>query len=147
MAFTVSDDHVRQEQVWHQVYNSRGSSADPYIIRRTLTEKKVHAADKRARFIGVDAYEAAGGLVTRDLFAQDEGGWLQDPALVDRYLETGHAAVIQIVSTGEALMMLRSSPTMSSCPIGAKYTWLQSRSSITSPPTGIGRRRSSSMRY
>jgi ParB family chromosome partitioning protein len=35
-------------------------------------------------FVGVDAYEAAGGTVTRDLFEQDDGGWLQDPALLDR---------------------------------------------------------------
>ena len=37
-----------------------------------------------ARFIGVDAYEAAGGAVLRDLFEGDDGGWLQDVALVER---------------------------------------------------------------
>ena len=35
-------------------------------------------------FVGVDAYEAAGGIVLRDLFEDDDGGWLQDPALLDR---------------------------------------------------------------
>jgi hypothetical protein len=43
--------------------------------------------------------------------------------------------------------MLRGSATMSSYPIEAKYTRLPWRSSITSPPTGIGHRKSSSMRY
>ena len=50
-----------------------------------LTETAVHAAnDRRATFVGVEAYEAAGGEITRDLFENDHGGWLQDPALLDR---------------------------------------------------------------
>jgi ParB family transcriptional regulator, chromosome partitioning protein len=44
----------------------------------------VRAADKRAQFVGVDVYEAVGGVVMRDLFEHDDGGWLQDPALLDR---------------------------------------------------------------
>ena len=55
-----------------------------YFIRRQLTEDAVRAADKCARFVGTEAYEAAGGIVMRDLFQQDDGGWLQDPALLDR---------------------------------------------------------------
>jgi ParB family chromosome partitioning protein len=82
MAFTVTNDHARQEQVWEQL--SRGCNTEPYYIRRQLTEGAVRATDKRALFIGVDAYEAAGGIVTRDLFEQDDGGWLQDPRLLDR---------------------------------------------------------------
>src|SRR5260370_18614049 len=53
-------------------------------MRRQLTEGAVRAADRWARFIGVEAYEAAGGIVMRDLFQHDDGGWLQDPALLDR---------------------------------------------------------------
>jgi len=82
MAFTVTNDHARQEQVWEQL--SRGCNREPYYIRRQLTEGAVRAADKRAQFVGVAAYEAAGGIVTRDLFEHDGGGWLQDPALLDR---------------------------------------------------------------
>ena len=64
---------------------SRGAyNKEPYHIRRQLTEGAVRAADKRAQFVGVDAYEAAGGAVMRDLFEHDDGGWLQDPALLDR---------------------------------------------------------------
>jgi ParB family chromosome partitioning protein len=44
----------------------------------------VRASDKRARFLGLEAYEAAGGFVLRDLFQQDDGGWLQDPVLLER---------------------------------------------------------------
>jgi len=34
----------------------------------------VRAADKRAMFVGINAYEEAGGCVLRDLFQQDDGG-------------------------------------------------------------------------
>ena len=82
MAFTVSQDHARQEQVWEALHNSW--QKEPYQIRRMLTETTVRASDKRAQFVGIDAYEAAGGCVLRDLFQSDDGGWLQDPVLLDR---------------------------------------------------------------
>jgi ParB family transcriptional regulator, chromosome partitioning protein len=82
MAFTVTGDHARQEQVWEML--ARSFNKEPYFIRRQLTEGAVRAADKRARFVGIEDYEAAGGIVMRDLFQQDDGGWLQDPALLDR---------------------------------------------------------------
>ena len=82
MAFSVSSDHARQEQVWDAIKDSW--QKEPYHIRRMLTETAVRAADKRAVFVGVEAYEAAGGVVLRDLFQSDDGGWLQDPALLDR---------------------------------------------------------------
>jgi ParB family transcriptional regulator, chromosome partitioning protein len=44
----------------------------------------VKASDKRARFVGLAAYEAAGGNVLRDLFEEDGGGWLEDIALLER---------------------------------------------------------------
>ena len=47
-----------------------------------LTET-ARASDKRAAFVGLDAYEAAGGVVLRDLFEQDRGGWLENLALLD----------------------------------------------------------------
>ena len=82
MAFTVNPDHARQEQVWEAL--QRSYTKEPHQIRRMLTEGAVRASDKRAQFVGVEAYEAAGGLILRDLFNSDDGGWLQDPALLDR---------------------------------------------------------------
>jgi len=82
MAFTVTDDHARQEQVWEAIKDAW--SKEPYQIRRMLTETTVRASDKRAVFVGVEAYELAGGIVMRDLFQSDDGGWLQDAALLDR---------------------------------------------------------------
>ena len=82
MAFSITKDHARQEQVWETV--SRTQSTDPFYIRRLLTETAIRASDRRAVYVGIEAYEAAGGIVMCDLFEQDNGGWLQDPALLEQ---------------------------------------------------------------
>ena len=81
MAFTVSCDHERQDAVWEAI--QRSYSREPYAIRRMLTEGAVRASDKRAVFVGLAAYEEAGGTILRDLFQADDGGWLQDPGLLE----------------------------------------------------------------
>ncbi len=81
MAFTVSGDHERQEQVFERLQQSYDKQ--PHMIRRMLTEGAVRASDKRAQFIGIDAYIEAGGIVLRDLFQSDDGGWLQNVTLVE----------------------------------------------------------------
>ena len=82
MAFTVNGDHQRQEQVFYHL--SQSYSQEPHAIRRMLTEGAIRAGDKRARFVGLDAYSEAGGTVLRDLFQGDDGGWLQDTGLLDQ---------------------------------------------------------------
>jgi ParB family chromosome partitioning protein len=84
MAFGVSEDQDRQRQVFDQI----GHHAQPYGIRRAMTETKVRADDRRAVFVGVEAYEAAGGARLRDLFTEDGGGWFEDVVLLDRLVET-----------------------------------------------------------
>jgi ParB family chromosome partitioning protein len=85
MAFTVADDHARQEAIWEQLKSSFDMS--PRTIRRMLTEDSVRVGDKRARFVGVEAYLAAGGAIVRDLFEADDGGWLTDPALLNALVD------------------------------------------------------------
>jgi len=80
MAFGVTEDHARQEQVFEQLSFNRS----PPLIRRAMTEAKVHADDRRVVFVGVEAYAEAGGPILRDLFTEDRGGWLEDVALLDR---------------------------------------------------------------
>jgi ParB family chromosome partitioning protein len=80
MAFAVSEDHTRQEQVFSALSYNRS----PALIRRLLTEHEIEASDRRSRFVGHEAYETAGGLVRRDLFADDHGGWFTDVALLDQ---------------------------------------------------------------
>ena len=79
MAFAVTQDQARQEQAQAAL----PANAPAYLIRRVLTQAQTSARDRRAIFVGVDAYTAAGGTVTRDLFSEDYGGWFEDPALLD----------------------------------------------------------------
>ncbi|HEX4184189.1 MAG TPA: ParB N-terminal domain-containing protein [Caulobacteraceae bacterium] len=80
MAFGISEDHARQEQV----YEGLAWNKSPALIRRAMTERKVAADDRRARFVGAEAYQEAGGSILRDLFTEDGGGWFEDVALLDR---------------------------------------------------------------
>lgn len=82
MAFTVTVDQKRQEQVWDNV--KRAFNSDPWSIRRQLTQNTVPSDDRRARFVGLEAYEEADGFVLRDLFSENGDGWLQDVVLLDR---------------------------------------------------------------
>lgn len=82
MAFSITNDHARQEQVWDTVSRTYGQDAN--YIRRMLTETAIRATDRRAIYVGTDVYEAAGGVVMRDLFEPDNGGWLQDPAMLEQ---------------------------------------------------------------
>ena len=77
MAFAITDDHARQEQVFDNLTYNR----EPYIIRRELMRTHVAATGRRAVFIGAEAYMEAGGAILRDLFTEDRGGFYEDAAL------------------------------------------------------------------
>ncbi len=80
MAFAITEDHARQEQV----HESLGYNKEPWLIRRELTKANVPATDRRAIFIGPEAYTEAGGTIIRDLFTEDRGGFYEDAALLDQ---------------------------------------------------------------
>ena len=80
MAFAIVEDHARQEQVYENLSYNR----DPSIIRRDLTRMHIAATDRRAVFIGPEAYTEAGGVILRDLFTEDRGGFYEDVGLLDR---------------------------------------------------------------
>lgn len=81
MAFCVTSDHARQQQIFEQI--RQGYDSEPYHIRRLITEGAVKGNDRRVLYVGSEAYEAAGGVTLRDLFSEDGGGWYQDIALLD----------------------------------------------------------------
>ncbi|WP_292660758.1 hypothetical protein [Mesorhizobium sp.] len=94
-AFTISDEHEAQERVWNELprWNRYAST-----IRSALAGEGVRASHKRLKFLGgLDAYEAAGGTVRRDLFDDKEGGFAVDvvklDALVAAKLESAAKAV------------------------------------------------------
>ncbi|MBP0440475.1 ParB/RepB/Spo0J family partition protein [Tianweitania sediminis] len=80
--FAISPDHKRQEQVWKRVAGT--NMEDAYYIRRLLTETTVRSDDRRAVYVGAEAYEAAGGVVLRDLVEPEHGSWFQDAALLEQ---------------------------------------------------------------
>ncbi len=83
MAFTLGADHAAQLAVWEQIKEQHYLSA--HTVRRLLTASAIPVDSDLGAFVGLDAYEAAGGTVTRDLFSTDEDGvFLDDAALVRR---------------------------------------------------------------
>ena len=84
-SFAVTTDRERQIAVWERV-KDQGYRPSGWQIKRMLTEDRVPVASAIAQFVGVDAYEVAGGIVDRDLFAdQDEWGiWFADPDLLSK---------------------------------------------------------------
>lgn len=96
MALAITDDHAAQEVAF---YDTPQWQRSPQALREHLTEREIDASrDALARFVGVEAYEAAGGGVRRDLFSDDSRGvFLTDAAL----LET--LARDKLASTAEAV--------------------------------------------
>lgn len=81
-AFTVSDDHAKQVEVWNSLPSW---SRDSRSIKSALQSEAMKASDKRIKFIGgIEAYETAGGAVKRDLFDEQNSGYALDVALVER---------------------------------------------------------------
>ena len=82
-AFAVTADTVRQMAVYEELRTGRARPS-PWQVRRMLTDDRVPGAAALARFVGVEAYAAAGGALDRDLFADDEGEglWFEDPKLL-----------------------------------------------------------------
>lgn len=97
MAFAVCEDHARQEQVHEGLTWNKSAS----MIRQAMTERHVRASDRRARFVGAEAYAEAGGTILRDLFTEDGGGWFEDVALLDRLASDKLASLAEEVQTSE----------------------------------------------
>ena len=82
IALTLSDDQEAQERAW---FEGQTWDRTPVALRRKLTTGEIEAAGNAlVRFVGVEAYEAAGGVVRRDLFDDEQSRFLSDPALLQR---------------------------------------------------------------
>ena len=83
-AFAMTADPARQMAVYEELRAGRVRPS-PWQVRRRLAEGRVPGSSALARFVGVEAYTAAGGALDRDLFADDgegEGLWFEDPKLL-----------------------------------------------------------------
>jgi ParB family chromosome partitioning protein len=82
MALAITDDHSAQEQAWDGG-GKHGRSA--HELRRLLTAQQINVqTDRVARFVGVGAFEKAGGVITCDLFSNSGTGYIADAGLLER---------------------------------------------------------------
>jgi ParB family chromosome partitioning protein len=84
-AFTISDDHAAQNAVLEMMLTSR--RMNPNAIRSELVKDEIPATDKRVRFVGLEFYELCGGAVRRDLFDDQNSGYIQDTALLNQLVD------------------------------------------------------------
>ncbi len=92
MALAGTDDHAAQEAAY---YDAPQWQRQPSHLRERLTEREIDAyRHPLVRFVGLDAYEAAGGGIRRDLFAEgDAGVYLTDAALLERLAQDKLAGI------------------------------------------------------
>ncbi|MFC4922760.1 ParB/RepB/Spo0J family partition protein [Delftia deserti] len=96
MALSITDDHAAQEGAF---YDAPQWQRQPAALRDRLTEREIDAfRHPLVRFVGLDTYEAAGGGVRRDLFAEgDAGVYLTDAALLERLAQDRLAGIAATV--------------------------------------------------
>jgi ParB family chromosome partitioning protein len=96
MALAITDDHAAQDAAF---YDAPEWQRSPHALRDRLTEREIDAGHALVRFVGLDAYEAAGGGIRRDLFAQDDTGvYVTDTALLETLVREkldSHAAAVK----------------------------------------------------
>ncbi len=92
MALSITDDHTAQESAF---YDAPTWQRHPSHLRERLTEREIDAyRHPLVRFVGLDTYEAAGGGIRRDLFAEgDAGVYLTDAALLERLAQDKLAGI------------------------------------------------------
>ncbi|MFY3602326.1 ParB/RepB/Spo0J family partition protein [Achromobacter xylosoxidans] len=92
MALSITDDHAAQESAF---YDAPTWQRHPSNLRERLTEREIDAyRHPLVRFVGLDSYEAAGGGIRRDLFAEgDAGVYLTDAALLERLAQDRLAGI------------------------------------------------------
>ena len=80
-AFGNTTDHERQLQVWKRL--REGYQVTPDSINRYLRDEQVAATSSRAKYLGLDAFTAAGGHIETNLFGDDEATYLIEVDLLD----------------------------------------------------------------
>ena len=85
-ALALEIDPQRQVMVWQSASENYGSGVSAERLRRLITESEVSTHDNRMwDVVGEADYLAAGGEVRRDLFSQNEGGFI-DKVLLEQVL-------------------------------------------------------------
>lgn len=96
-AFTISNDEALTQAVLDWAVNNSYANAES--VRRRLQPAAVTDTDNRVKLVGVEAYEAAGGQITRDLFSDNI--YFTDTELLDSLAETRLEAEAEAIRTTE----------------------------------------------
>ena len=81
IALAMTDDHAVQERLWFDAKDTW--QRQPDRLRSAITNEEMSVRGKLVKFIGLDAYEFAGGSVRRDLFSNEENtGFIMDVELL-----------------------------------------------------------------
>lgn len=93
LAFTVTDNQEHQRAVLASLGERLPNR---WRIKQMLTEGAIDASDRRARWVGREAYEAAGGRFLTDLFSEREidEEW-QDVPLLQKLYDAKLAALVE----------------------------------------------------
>ncbi|HEM7189366.1 TPA: ParB/RepB/Spo0J family partition protein [Providencia rettgeri] len=79
-ALAGTPDHDRQVMVWN---NAMGWKKEPRYLREAVEETKTPVENNRlVKFVGLDAYEQAGGTLEIDLFT--EAGFIENAPLLEK---------------------------------------------------------------
>jgi ParB family chromosome partitioning protein len=103
----LTDDHELQERIWD---NTPTWQRNGVTFRRLITETEINIrTSPLAMFVGAEAYEAAGGLIRRDLFGNEDDGYMQDAELLESLaLEKLNQAVEPLKAEGYAWVQVHT---------------------------------------
>lgn len=98
-AYAVTGDTDRQARVFEQMKSAYYGN-QPDNIRRAILNGTVKANDAKARFVGRDAYLAAGGRIEGDLFATEgDENWIDVELLEDMAAQKLEAAAAELAES------------------------------------------------
>ena len=115
-AYASTSSQERQLMVWQAYGHSSYQSADS--IRRIIANETMKSSEPIARYVGEDAYVAAGGKVESDLFSDDGDRWI-DPGIAQTLAAAKLEAEAQRVGEEHGLAWVR--------PVAGTSTWEAAR--------------------
>lgn len=88
-AFCIEPDHGKQDAAFRALGKPVTHAGQ---VRTLLTEGSLKASDRLVRFVGLEAYENAGGALTRDLFDPDTV-FIAEPTLITQLADQRMEAI------------------------------------------------------
>ncbi|MCW2276349.1 hypothetical protein GJ654_18655 [Rhodoblastus acidophilus] len=100
-AYCEAGDPAEQQALFTRQFNQGEINAPAWQIRAFARKDKVSAADPMARYVGLDAYAKAGGVIRETLFDTDEEKLLTDGALLRRVAREKLSAEAEMIRAEE----------------------------------------------